>query len=44
VLLLEHLDDEQRRAAKKTLRERVMAGDELAPAAAEPKRSIFKLR
>jgi peptide deformylase len=45
VLLLEHLDDEQRKAAKKTLRERVMAGDDLAaPAAVEPKRSMFKFR
>ena len=30
VLLLEHLDDDQRKAAKKALRERVMAGDDLA--------------
>ncbi len=45
VLLLEHLDDDQRKAAKKALRERVMAGDDLAaPPADEPKRSLFKFR
>ncbi|MDQ2678057.1 MAG: peptide deformylase [Actinomycetota bacterium] len=43
VLLLERLDDEQRRDAKRALRERAMAGDEL-PTAPEPKRSFFKLR
>ncbi len=45
VLLLEHLDDDQRKAAKKVLRERVMAGDDLTtPPADEPKRSLFKFR
>ena len=43
VLLLERLDDDQRRDAKRALRERAMAGDEL-PSGPEPKRSFFKLR
>ncbi|MDQ7994075.1 MAG: peptide deformylase [Propionicimonas sp.] len=44
VLLLDHLDDEQRREAKKALRERAMVG-EPAPAVPEPaKRSLFRLR
>lgn len=42
VLLLEHLDDEQRRDAKRELRERVMAT--AAPVPDEtPKRSFFRL-
>ena len=43
VLLLERLDEDQRRDAKRALRERAMAGDEL-PSGPEPKRSFFKLR
>ena len=48
VLLLERLDDEQRRAAKRAIRERVMAADGVAPGAPlgapEQKRSRFRLR
>lgn len=43
VLLLERLDDEQRREAKRALRERTMVGTDL-PTGPEPKRSFFKLR
>jgi len=44
VLLLEHLDDEQRKEAKKALRERVMAGDDHADSEEpEPRRSLFRL-
>ena len=43
VLLLERLDDEQRKAAKRALRERAMEGTDL-PTGPEPKRSFFKLR
>ncbi len=45
VLLLEHLDDEQRKAAKKELRERVMAApDPVVAPEGEPRRSLFRLR
>lgn len=45
VLLLEHLDDEQKREAKRALRERVLTGNDVDSAAtAEPKRSLFRFR
>jgi peptide deformylase len=43
VLLLEHLDDEQRRAAKRAIREQVMGQDPL-DAEPAPRRSPFRLR
>lgn len=45
VLLLEHLDDDQRRAAKRELREQAMsAGSVERSEDAEPKRSLFRFR
>ncbi|MEI2699387.1 MAG: peptide deformylase, partial [Microthrixaceae bacterium] len=45
VLLLEHLDEDQRRAAKRELREQTMsASSSDSPAMAEPKRSLFRFR
>lgn len=45
VLLLDHLDDEQRREAKRLLRERVMSNPvATAGAAADGKRSLFRFR
>jgi peptide deformylase len=49
VLLLEHLDDDQRREAKRAIRQRVMAGDGLGADPGDPgdgpqKRGLFRLR
>jgi peptide deformylase len=43
VLLLEHLDDDQRKAAKRAIREQLMA-DDPAPVESAPRRLGFRLR